>query len=215
MATQNCPGILQVEMKYRADGQDIENVYHVSNDTLSIWPVGEIQDVIQVFYDTLWTASQRAMLCPATSLISIVATDLTNLLGKKIVRSISPAEAGTNASTNLPNNATFAVNLQPDERGRGVAGRVFWPTIPRGGVVLDTVDTTYAADAIAALEATMVAIGLLTGAPQLVILSRFLNGAKRALGVARVVQSVSVRDLTVDSMKLRLPGHKRHKKQPA
>jgi hypothetical protein len=202
-------------MKYLADGQKVQNSFYVKKPaSTDHWTAGDIGNVLDVFHNNLWTAHQRAMVCPATSLVEIVATDLTDLDGLKIARPISPTEAGTNASTNLPNNATFALKLSPQNRGRGSAGRIFWPTMPRSAVTLDSIDPAYIADAVAAIGSVVIALLALTGSPQLGVVSRYLAGVKRAIGLWRAITSIGATDNYVDSQRDRLPGHKKHKRTP-
>jgi hypothetical protein len=213
MAAQNCPGVLQVEMRYVSDGQSIYNVFHVSKPTLDHWPADQIATVLGYFEGTYWVA-QRPLLCASIELLEIVATDLTDLAGLKRTRSINPAQAGTHTGINLPNSVTFAVKLQIGIRGRGVAGRIFWPTIPSDEVAIDTVDSTYAAAVAAAVVGLADVLRDDIAGFSRSVLSRYANRILRPTGIARDISSVDASNPFVDSQKNRLPQHKRHKKQP-
>jgi hypothetical protein len=207
--SQPCPGILQVEMRYIADGQTVENVFHVARNVLDHWTLAEITDVTGVFLTSYWTAHQKASLPATTALTEIVLTDLTDLDGLKITHPISPPDPGTNAAGTLPINVTVALKLSVTNRGRGASGRIFWPTLPTTAVVGDTLTTAYASTMETAVAAIETALLALTPEMFLVVLSRVFGRARRANGIGRRVVEVGVTDLTVDSQKNRLPRHRR------
>lgn|SRR5581483_11961043 len=215
MATQNCPGVLQVEMQYIADGQTIENVFHVLKTTGAAWSREEITTALGEFQEVYWTGHQKALLPAQISLFNIVGTDLTSLEALKVDLPISPSEHGADASASLPANVTLAVKLAIANRGRGRSGRIFWPAIPETYVTENEVDPAYAANIIAAVQALVTAIDGIGPEFQLCVLSRWLNGAKRADGVGFPVDDVTITDSIVDSQRDRLPGHKKHKKKAA
>jgi len=214
MAHQNCPGILQVEMRYVCDAQDIYNVFHVGKGDTDPWEFAAIADVIDSFYNTYWTSNQQALLTEEVQLAEIVATDLTSLSAQRIVRPIVPDEIGTHLGTVLPNNVTLAVKLAPATRGRGSAGRIFWPPTPEDEVAGDQYDNAYVSSIVTCFTDLMGDLLALAESSKLVVLSRVLNGAPRANGIGKDVVSVGASDLYCDSQKLRLPRHKRTKRTP-
>lgn len=214
MATQNCPGILQVEMRYKNDGQSIYNVFHVNNRTGALWEVADIEQMTNVFLEDYWHDAQRVLIPTNVALTEIVATDLTSLSGHKFSFGISPVEAGTNASAGLPANVTMAIKLSPALRGRGRAGRIFWPGLPEGEVTNNAVSSGYADDAVLAVIALKDGIDAIFGLQILSVLSRWNGGARRTVGEGLDVVNIGVTDLTVDSQKNRLPGHKRAHRNP-
>jgi hypothetical protein len=214
MATQNCPGILQVEMRYQADGQNVYNVFHVRKGDLSHWTSGEIDSVETNFRTGYWTTSQKPLLATDVALHEIVCTDLTDLAGLKQAYPISPAEAGTHTGASLPNSATVAVKAAIGTRGRGTSGRVFWPPIPETVVVGNTLDNTYAGLVTTALNDLMTAIDALIIPADLVVLSRRHANAARAVGIGEHIHSWVLTDATIDSQKNRLPRHRRSRRRP-
>jgi hypothetical protein len=214
MATQNCPGILQVEMRYQADGQNIYNVFHARKSDLSHWTATEIDAVENEFRTGYWTTSQQPLLCGDVALHEIVCTDLTDLSGLKKSYPISPAEAGTHTGASLPNSATVAVKAAIGTRGRGSSGRIFWPPMPEGVVVANTVDNTYSGLVTTALNDLKTAIDALIFATDLVVLSRRHARAVRPLGIGEHIYDWVLTDTTIDSQKNRLPRHRRNRRQP-
>jgi len=214
MPHQNCPGILQVEMRYTCDAQDIFNVFHVGKADTTAWEFVEITDVINSFYDDYWSANQQALLTAEVRLSEIVATDLTSLDGIRIINPIVPDEIGTNLGVVMPNNVSLAVKLAPATRGRGTSGRIFWPPPPEEEVTDNQFDASYVTAIVTALEALKTSLLALDTPSKLVVLSRVLNGTPRANGIGKDVVSFGASDFYVDSQKLRLPRHKRTKRTP-
>lgn len=211
---QPCPGIVQVDMRFVKDGQQIQNTFHVQDNDSPSWNLADIESLLDIFEDTYWPAV-KGLLTAGISLYQLVATDLSSLDGLKVSRPISPAQPGTNVGAVGPNNVTMAVKLSPQTRGRGSAGRIFWPDIPEPSVTANTIDSTYAADVVAAVELLRSTIGTLWANTDLCVLSRFEAGVRRATGIGRTVLSVGITDALVDSMKNRLPGHKKQKRPVA
>jgi hypothetical protein len=211
MANQPCPGILQVDMRFLRDGQQVQNTFHFDNGTLAAWTLDAITTVLDLVANDLWTDMQP-LLSAACSLYQVIATDLTDLNGLKISRAITPAEPGGHAGGPSPSNVSMAVKLAPQTRGRGTAGRIFWPDIPETVVTANTIDSTYAGLVVDALENLRLGALNLPGTITLCVLSRYLNTVKRPEGIGREVLSCLVTDALVDSMKNRLPGHKRRKR---
>lgn len=210
--TQNCPGILQVEMRYLKDGQNVFNVFHVANNDLTDWDSTPIDAVESVFHTNYWIGSQSALLCADISLVEIVCTDLTSLAGLKQAYPITPAEAGSHTGGSLPNNATIAVKAAIGTRGRGTSGRIFWPGLPESEVTGNTLDSDYADGIVLALQTLKEDIDGLIAGFDLVVLSRRLNGTLRPSGIGRHIRDWVLTDTSVDSQKLRLPRHKKAKK---
>lgn len=210
--TQPCPGTLQVDMKYVRDAQEVRNVFHIFKETADHWDVPMINAVLDYFEDTFWPAV-KTLLPADISLMEFVGTDLTDLDGYRVVRPISPAQPGTGADPGCPNNISLAVRLGAQNRGRGVNGRFFIPALMESQVTGNRVEAGTVAAWCAALGAIITGIQALDGSPDWVVLSRYLNGAKRVAGFVRPILNVACSDLYVDSQKLRLPFHKKHKKE--
>lgn len=214
MAHQDAPGILQVEMRYTSDGQDVYNVFHVGKATLDAWEFGEITDVVNAFYDDYWSSNQQAMLTEEIRLAEIVATDLTSLDGIRVINPIVPDEIGTHLGTIMPNNVTLAVKMAPATRGRGSSGRIFWPPPPEDEVAGDQFAPSYVTAIVTALGALQTALGALSTPSKLQVLSRVLDGVPRVTGVGKDIVAFGSSDFYVDSQKLRLPRHKRTRRTP-
>jgi len=206
------PGVLQVEMRYEVDAQAVYNVFHVIKPAATAWALDDIDDVINVFHNTYWTANVKPLMCPDFALLEIVATDLTSLDGIRVIHEVSPIEFGTLEGVTDSNNVALAIKLGIGKRGRGVSGRIFWGPPPDSKVAGDMVDADYAASAVAAINALRDSLQALSVNGALAVLSRFSGGLPRSTGLGRAVTSVGVTDLFVDSMKLRLPRHKKHRR---
>lgn len=212
MATQNAPGILRVEMRYRYDNQLVMNVFHVHRPGEdSFWSSGQIEAVMDAFEEDYFHDNQQTMLPTTMELTEIVATDLTSLEGLKRNRAFTTAQNGTSASPGLPANATIAIKMQATTRGRGRSGRIFWPALTEAGVVDNRVSNTVIGAATVALNDLNAALLALVPPANLVILSRENAGAARPIGIPIEIASFSAADSVVDSQKNRLPNHKRRR----
>lgn len=208
---QPAPGVLQVEMVFTDDAQRVQNNHYVDNGTDTAWTTGAINGVLDVFQTTYWPAI-RVLLPTTTSLQSIVATDLTSLTGKKVIRNIDPAEAGTAASPGLPNSVTKAIRYDVGTRGKGQNGRLFLPALTEADVTLNRVAGATLTAWIAALGDMRAAIIALVSGYTLCVLSRYENKAKRAEAVPRPILDFDYPNDYVDVQKDRLPFHKKKRK---
>lgn len=212
MPHQDCPGIIQVDMNYQIGTEKITNVFHVDHLGGDHWTAAEINTALDDFEQSYWTTLQKPLVPASLVLTSIVATDLTDLDGLKIVRTIDPAQPGTKAGDGLPANATLAIKMAGFSRGRGVAGRIFWPQLPESEVVSNLIAQTYVDDAVDCVRGLLDVLAAETPALALCTLSRVTGGAPRPFGIARAILTIQAVDNIVDSQRTRLPGHKRKRK---
>lgn len=212
MATQPCPGILELRLMHQVDGQPVENVIHVDNKTGAHWTGGSI-DVIAACVLEWWRDNMRTLLPSQVTLEEILATDLTDLAGLRRSTPVTTDNVGTRASPMLPLNVTKAMELFTGNRGKGVNGHFYWPALSEDMVAGDNVDGTVLGLMQAALQALIVTIPGTIPTAVLSVLSRYLNKAKRTNGIGRDVTSCEAPNTYCDTQKDRLPGHKRKKKK--
>jgi hypothetical protein len=117
------------------------------------------------------------------------------------------AVAGQSATNPTPSNVCIAIKRSSSFTGRSARGRVYVGPIPVGHLQTDEnfVGATWVANIIAGLQDMrddMSAIGW-----QEVIVSRYSNNVKRAVGVTFAVVNYDNVDLRVDSRRDRLPGN--------
>lgn len=208
MAGITSPNVVQVVMQFLSAGETAENVYYVHKTTS--WTEPQINDLLTVFSN--WETTVASLLrSVGVSLVRLIGTDITSLTSARVdIPLVAPIQ-GTNASPVMPGNVTFAVKAGIGERGKGRNGRKFWIGLYESGVTGNTVDETLAGDIQTALN-TLVA-DVLAGPPVAALGIIHTKGPGGPIEPATFssIKSFSYTDLTVDSQRDRLPGHKRHK----
>jgi hypothetical protein len=120
------------------------------------------------------------------------------------VAAIPPIQ-GTLQTPVLPANVTLAVSLRTPFAGRSFRGRTYWIGLSEGAVQGDFVINSTAQGILAAVRALVEDVPQPLNA-QLVVVSRYANGAPRNIGIATPVTSVSLVDQRVDTQRRRLAG---------
>lgn len=206
------PNVARVQMVMQdANGQLIENVMHAYAS--AGWGAVNMDSLAQIFIDW-WTASVAPLVASSLSLIEVIVTDLTSLNNERVTKQVSPAVPGTLASPQLPNNVTWAVKADIGKRGRGRAGRVFVPGLGEAEATLDAINGATATSWVGALNALIPLVAANSNTPELVVLHRIVDGVKLLTQTHDAIRNFVASDLTLDSMKNRLFGHKKHKLGP-
>jgi hypothetical protein len=200
---------LQVQMGYLLDGELVENVYHVHKSTA--WAIGDIGAIAAAFegWETSSASALRSVDC---ELIRITVTDLTSLTAGRVDQQLVVPIVGATSSPALPNNVTFALKANIASRGKGRSGRTFWIGLAESQVVLSQI-LTATADAIqTALNDLLTDISSSVPGAALSVMHLFVNKVYQADAQTSPILTWTYTDLTTDSMKDRLPNHKRHKR---
>src|SRR5690349_2806179 len=204
------PNIVQVQMIYTSGGEKVENVYHVHKD--SAWDLTDLGSLAAAFVS--WETSEAADLrSDQVQLIRVVATDLTSLSSGRIDNQLVAPVQGTDPGAVMPNNVTFAIKNNIGERGRGRNGRVYWIGLAEDMCVGSIINTATADSIQSALNTLQTDIATAVPGAALGVMHR--PGGSPPSGVASFTptQNFTYTDLTLDSQRDRLPGHKRHKKE--
>ncbi len=205
---QPCPKIAQCTVELQADSQSVfQDWYfektsgwlHGEMETLGLAVMGEFQSNLLPHFATDVTA------------IRVVATDLSSLASERAVVPFPLTPAGGTAGHSLPNNVAWSIQKQTGNRGKGRQGRIMWGPIPTSSVVQDTVQSAYADPVMIDIFAYITAVTGILGGIGHVVLSRWDNKVWRPAGIGIPVTSMGYTNLVVDSLKLRLPQHKRRR----
>lgn len=192
---------VMVEMRYLADGQQVENTLYFKRDD-AVTP-GNMEDLADIMY-TWWTGNMAPITGSYVALREVFVTDLTSPTAATVVRVSSPAEPGEDAAPALPNNVSYTITFRTNQRGRSARGRNYFIGLVRtqvdGNQITSGFATAYQA-AYAAIPALVFEDGW-----QWVVASRYSGGAPRSEGVTFPITSVALFDATVDSQRRRLPG---------
>lgn len=202
MAFQPAVAVVQVNIRYLRDNQQIENVLHVQvAHTVTPTDLEAIAGAVQVQVSSIWMP-----LMPANILFQEVQTiDLTVEGGEQFVLAVIPAQAGGVGGIALPNNVSMAFRLKAATGGRHGAGRLYWPGFAVSQVAsTNTLSATALSDIITAIQELIDALQTLGYIVS--ILSRYFNNVRRSPAITFGVQSVSVADNVFDSQRRRLPG---------
>jgi hypothetical protein len=195
-------------MAYLMDGEVVENVYHVHKSTP--WSIGDIGTIAATFegWENTDGAPLRSRDC---ELIRVTATDLTSLASGRVDQQLVVPIVGTLASDALPNNVTFAVKANIGVRGRGRSGRTFWIGLAESQVVLSQMLTASANAIQTALNNLIADISAAVPGAALSVMHLFINKVYQVSAPTDPVLTWTYTDLSIDSMKDRLPRHKAHK----
>lgn len=200
MAFQAVPDVAEVVIQYVGNGTTQHNVLHALKaggyDAADLLALAVAADA-SVVAD--WLPIQTA----DHSYVSTTVRGLAFLNDQETTVTAGAAVGGV-ATAGLPGNVTFAVQKQSGFTGRNARGRVYWVGLPEVQLRSDE-NKLIATDAVAivdAIDAMRLALGATVWTP--VIVSRFLDGVKRAVGVTFTWTQTAKTDDNVDSMRPRL-----------
>lgn len=195
--------VVQVNMRYQHDGENVENVFHVQvQEPVTVGNINEILDIFEA-----WNANSNLPLqSNQTRLTSIRAFDLTTEAGAVVDREITVNNTGNPTNFPEPGNVTLAVKKSSNVRGRGSQGRFFWIGLPEAAVEGNRVTAAINGGIIAAANALLEA--LIQATYPMVVVSYCENNAWRVAGVATPVTGFST-DMRIDSQRRRLAGRGR------
>lgn len=161
-------------------------------------------ETISTTYGTWFTGAGNDKVSSNISLESISTRDLTAENSFIDTNVMSPAIAGGLASAVMPMSVTLAFKFATGVAGRSYRGRLYFVGLGEASVSGDyvaTADANSIRDALVALNAAMHTAGY-----ELVVVSRFHDGAPRSSAVVTPVTSISYVDLRVDTQRRRLAG---------
>ena len=198
------PETAEITMVYTGPNQNrMVNVYHFSRPTLG-WDADSLGDLAEAMLawerDTASNHRSGQILC-----IGAEARDLSVQDSFVVSVAAIPPIAGAGTTPVLPANVTLAISLRTPFAGRSFRGRTYWIGLTEGSVSGDFVNPTIAQNILAAITALIEDVPQPLNA-QLVVVSRYSNGAPRATGIATPVTSAILVDSRVDTQRRRLVG---------
>lgn len=194
--------VAMIEILMRLDDQSIENTYYAQNETG--WSLGALEDLADAVL--VWVGgSYFNLLSNMITCVGVKVTDLTTNTSPTFTAVPATTVQGAVAQPSVPSNVAFVIKHLTGSRGRSFRGRSFVPAIPVTSMAdTNTVSSTFANNQRATFEDLDTIIEGLTAIP--VVASRFSGGDERVAGLATQILTHAYTDLTVDSMRPRLPG---------
>jgi hypothetical protein len=204
--------VVQVVEQFRSGGEVVENTFHVHKGTT--WTESDILALLGAFES--WEVNSGAdFRSDQVDMFRLVGTDLTSLTSARVDLQLATPVPGTDAGAVLPNNVTFAVKANIGERGKGRNGRTFWVGLSEAMVIGSIMNTATADGIQSALNTLITDVAAAVPGAALCIIHTRAGGVPISPATSTDVQSYTYTDLTTDSQRDRLPGHKRHKRSVA
>jgi hypothetical protein len=144
------------------------------------------------------------------ALVRVIARDLSAPDGLVVTKSVTPFILGGAGGIPLPNHVTLAVKANTGLGGRSNRGRVFHIGLSSAMVTGSTINPPWDSNIVNAYNALIPALNAFNAAAP-AVLSRFHNKVQRNPATFNLISNYSLTDLTVDSMRRRLPNHNRHR----
>lgn len=200
MAFQSAPNTAQAMIKFLQNDVPVANCLEFEfSGAYSGADLTALCDVVDA-----WVVTSYLPTCgPETVYQGTFVKGLTNAVDYTASNTSNAGAAGGQPFSE-PNNVTKAFAFQSGMSGRNSRGRMFHAGLPNNALT-DTnhVTQSWVDDVVDALELLKLAIEALDWV--WVIVSRYLDGAKRAVAVNYNVTTFNVANLTTDSARGRLP----------
>jgi len=195
--------IVQVNMRYTMEGQQVENTYHCKSTVA--WTAPNMSTLAAIFY--AWeSGTMKALRLPDCVLQSIAVQDLTTQTSQGVDVPAAPPIVGTDSGAALPMNVTLAVKLNSLYRGRNWRGRSYFIGMSDNHVTGSFVDPGFCASIKAGYDTLITTLAAASW--PLHVASRWNNKVRRTVGATAEIVASSV-DTTIDSQRRRLPGRGR------
>ena len=202
MAFQPAPGIAQISIQGRVDGQ-----LTVNNRYFEISGGGIVVANLQVIVNEVhnWAITSLApQLSEDWTYERTEGRDLSVVDGPVAAASF-PTPGGVSGEA-APNNVAACVSLRTGMAGRSGRGRNYLPGIPNSAITLNTLDSTFMSNIIT-INLDMIGAGTFSAGWQWVVLSRYNAGVLRANGIGIPITSTVFSSPYVASMRSRAVGH--------
>jgi len=194
---------VEAELIWLSAGEKIENTLWFVAEDMGVGALEALADELLV------TVSENILpqVSENVTLERIVCTFKGADTGPQFVLVPDVSTPGLKASAVMPNNVTCAIKFGTASIGRSFRGRNFVVGLTENEIVASALESATASAYVAAYEqvaADCLAIGFTH-----VVVSRRASGAPREEGITTPVTYYAFTDLSVDSQRCRLPGHRR------
>ena len=191
--------VAQVELFYRQDGQNLENVLNFSTPTTpDVTLLTDLADDVINWWDTV----MQPLVASTVQLIAVKATSLESDTAPAVESVTGLPLTGSVSGGSPPNNVTVVAKLLTNNRGRSYRGRIYHVGLALSQISGNLISSTPRTALLAAYGALLVPAGF--GGCVLVVASRVSEGEPRTFGVATEVSGITI-NATLDSQRRRLP----------
>lgn len=203
MAFQAVPDTAEIDHIFTNNGVTVQNTHYGRlPGGYSLANLQALADAI----DAVFASTFFSEMCPEGVYIR---TDVRGLAFENDFLATQNAGAGpgTHGGSSLPNNCTFAIKKLSGQTGRSARGRSFWVSLPETELAAaneNTVVAGFITSMVADINQIRIVIGN-TGLWEPVLVSRFQNKVKRAVGVTFPWVSTTNTDNIVDTHRGQLP----------
>lgn len=201
MPFQSVPECAEAVINFTTSGKSQVNV-------LNFWKPGGYNQVdindLAVAVDGVVGSDYLPILAAGTNYDFTLVRGLTSIVDLTATSALN-AGPGTNPGTvELPSNVTLCITLRTGFTGRSARGRFYTVGPTQNDMAAQNLfKSAYGNAAVTMLENIQIAVGAYSW--QLVIVSRFSGGARRAVGIKTPVNDIAYRNLDSDSQRGRLP----------
>lgn len=201
MAFVPVPNVCQLELVFGFSGQVVEWVFHYAGD---FDPPEQMLTDVATNACSQWQSAFIGITSNAMTLMKAKATDLSQQNAPGVEVAPTGSATGTKNEQALPTNTAAIVSLKTAYRGRSYRGRKYLCGLCEDQVNVNTLAANYKTALATAFDYFMF-LDTSTGPVGLVVVSRYHNGAPRAVGVSTPVTNFIIQD-TVGTQRRRLPG---------
>lgn len=199
------PFVIQAQMRYTQDAQEVENILYFNvGSAASGANCAALADELAVWWDT----SIQPLQPTSVTLREVYCKVMLNGTAPEGTSTFGLPADGTGIGSALPNNVTCSVSFRTGFSGRSFRGRNFIIGLQEAQVTQNEVSNVTIAAWEAAYEQLLPGAGVITEG-EWCVYSQWSNNVLRATGLPTAVLDVLFKDDTVDSQRRRLPGRGR------
>lgn len=200
MPFQPAENVVQCELRYTWQGQQVENVLHYIMDPITPQAMADL--AAEVY--SVWATYCAPITSNTVTLREVYVFDLTTADGGTATFAPSPLATGGNVNESVVNSTTLCLSLRTALRGRSRRGRLYIVGLT-DNIVADNRVSAGGAQAFLDAYANFFDPGVIT-AGDWAVLSRFSDGVARPVASAATITQVLFTDTVVDTQRRRLPG---------
>lgn len=201
MAFVPAVNVVQAELLFNWDGQQVENVLHYQiQQTPTLTDMSELGG----FLVTWWQTNMQPLQVDTVQFNEVRMTDLTSEFAPGTSYTTGLPDVGAAGPDSVPNNVTLSMTKRTGLRGRAFRGRIYQIGLRK--VFVDD-NQVIGGTQTSLLDAWNLAtpFALTSGSAPMVVVSRFEGGSERLSALVTPVTVITT-DGIIDSQRRRLPG---------